>query len=276
MSDQADVLRHLVAEALRGHAGPAVQAPPLVALAGAKGGVGATTLAVNLAVSLAGQGRRVVLADVDFQRADVAPLCGLSERHTTADVLAGRREIHEVLQRGPAGIQVAAGAWASLLPNEINATAQARLVGQLARLGEHTNLVLLDVGCSTHAAARYYWHIADHVLLVTTPDPVSVMDGYAAIKLARGDGNDCTVEVVVNQTTDPAAAADVHARIDHSCQRFLGSGVELAGDVPFDTHVGIAARNRLPLCLRWADSPAGRAIETLAVEIADRCLAVNA
>ena len=81
----------------------------MFAIAGAQEGVGATTIAVNLAVALARQGQRVVLVDADFTRPEIASLCGLKPRYTTGDVLSGRREIHEVLLAGPASVQVLPG-----------------------------------------------------------------------------------------------------------------------------------------------------------------------
>ncbi len=112
MSDQADELRRLVLLDPRTGAAGGDERPRLLVIAGAKGGVGATTTAVNLAVALADHGARVVLLDADPPRAGVASLCGLDSPHGVADVLAARRDIHEVLVRGPAGIQVAPGVWA--------------------------------------------------------------------------------------------------------------------------------------------------------------------
>ena len=115
MVDQATELRKLVSQADRDPADEAGRVPRLLVLSGGKGGVGVTTLAVNLSVALSRRGNRVVLVDADLYRADVATLCGLEERGNVADVLSARRDIHEVLQRGPAGIQVVPGLWAPLI-----------------------------------------------------------------------------------------------------------------------------------------------------------------
>jgi MinD-like ATPase involved in chromosome partitioning or flagellar assembly len=112
MQDQADELRQLVLRSAAAARHPAAPPPPLIVLHGAKGGVGTTSLAVNLAVSLARAGRRAVLVDADFHQPDATALCGLSDGDSVADVLAGRRTVHEVLQPGPAGIQVVPGLWA--------------------------------------------------------------------------------------------------------------------------------------------------------------------
>src|SRR5688572_26812793 len=104
LPDQANDLRNLVLHAVRG-VGPSPDVPPpkIVVVAGGKGGVGTTTVAVNLAAALAREGRRVVLADADFAGPNVAELCGVDGAYGAADVLAGRRTVHEVLLRGPIG-----------------------------------------------------------------------------------------------------------------------------------------------------------------------------
>src|SRR5262245_34962276 len=97
MHDQADELRQLVRVSARSSDPPRGPQPLHVAVTGGKGGVGVTTIAVNLAVALAQNGRRTVLVDADFSGPDVAGMCRLDEGDSVADILAGRRTVHEVL-----------------------------------------------------------------------------------------------------------------------------------------------------------------------------------
>jgi len=264
MSDQADILRHLVAGALRGPGPAAPNAPPLIAVSGAKGGVGATTVALNLAIALADQQQRVLLADVDFCRADVALYCGLHARQTTSDVLSGRCEVHETLINGPGGIRIAPGAWAAPTSMAARPAAQRRLIDQLRGFHEQADFVLLDLGCDTSEAAQRYWQAADCVLLVTTGDSVAVMDAYAAVKVAGANCVDPRIIVVVNQLQAEQDAADVHWRIDRSCRRFLGFDVAHGGGVPFDRNVPEALRTRTPLQTHAPDCPAAAALGEIA------------
>jgi flagellar biosynthesis protein FlhG len=267
MRDQAAELRSLVLRAARQN--PVDTGPPsrLVALTGGKGGVGATTLAVNLSVALAQQGARVVLVDADLYRADVAALCSLPEQASVADVLMARRDIHEVLQRGPAGIQVLPGVWAPGPLTDCSEKAQRRLIDQLRTLGRHADVVILDVGNQPSEFVLRFWEAASEIVLVSTADSISVMDTYATIKTLAPSGH-AVMRLLVNQAAAAHEAVDVHRRIDQSCQRFLGREVGLLGFVPPDEQVAAAARAGVPVVLASPACPATREIERVAVALA--------
>lgn len=267
MPDQANDLRQLV---LRNGRGALHDAPPpkLIVVAGGKGGVGTTTLAVNLSVALARQGRRTVLVDADFAGPDCAALCRLDERYGGADVLAGRRTVHEVLQLGPGGVQVLPSARGSTEAADCTPQAQDRLLAQLESLGPHADVVVIDAGSGSGRVMRRFWEAADAVLLVTHPDTVAVMDAYAAVKLiCREHPPRATICCVANCATDEIAAADVHERLDRACRRFLGLNLVSAGFVPFDPCVPRAAAEQHPFLIDAPEGTAALGLERLAVEV---------
>ena len=187
--------------------------PQKLVIGGGKGGVGVTTIAVGLSVALARLGLRVVLVDADMQAADVATMCQLEPRNTIADVLSARRTVHEVLHRGPAGIQILPGEWSPASVPDCSPVAQERLLRELDRLGRHADLIVLDVGNGLSNVVRRFWQAADRALLVTTPDTLAIMDSYAAIKMLAADRPELKIEIVVNRS-DATTAADVHHRIE--------------------------------------------------------------
>lgn len=267
LHDQADELRQLVLRtALRDRAAE-TPAPPLVVLAGGKGGVGATTTAVNLAVSLARQGQRIVLIDADFGQPDATAMCHLSESDTVADVLSGRRTVHEVLQRGPAGIQVLPGVWGGRTLPQCSPMAQQRLLTELARLGPHADVVLLDAGSSSTALANRFWQAADLALFVTTNEPTAIMDCYAAIKVLSSSDYRGLIRTLVNKSSSEQEAVEVAGRISQACQRFLGFALEHLPSVPLDTAVTEAVYGQRPVALQTPHSAAAQAIESLASDV---------
>ena len=271
--DQANDLRKLVLHAVRGAVAPESRPPKLVVVAGAKGGVGTTTVAVHLSAALAREGHRVVLVDADFVGPDVSGLCGFDEAHGAADVLAGRRTVHEVLVRGPLGMQVLPASRERVDPNDCTPQAQERLLAQLAALGAHADYVLIDAGSGSGRVMKRFWEAADGVLLVTHADSVAVMDAYAVIKLICGESPPrAALCALANCVTDDAMGDDVHARLDRACRRFLGFGIDAIGNVPFDPCVPrAAAETRSSAALATPPTAAATtAFERLAAELPRR------
>jgi flagellar biosynthesis protein FlhG len=269
MIDQASQLRRLVLNGGRFAADDPVS-PRLLVVSGGRVGLGSTTLAVNLAAALAAHGSRTVLIDADLYQADVAAYCGVAETTTIADVLMGRRSIHEVLQLGPGGIQVVAGTRTAEARNATSERSLTRMLRQIHSLGRHADLVLIDTGNGPSEPTARLWQAADEVLLVTTPDAVAVMDTYATIKtLLTRSAVRRPLKLIVNQADGPEAAADVHRRINQSCQRFLGISLPLAGWIPTDFAAAAALRQRQPAVLSEPRSPLAAAVDRLAEQHAE-------
>jgi flagellar biosynthesis protein FlhG len=267
MIDQATELRKLVLRSMRERAAAAGPPPRLLAVAGGRGGVGVTTLSVTLAMGLADQGLRVVIVDADVGRNDVAVLCGIGETSRALDVLIARRDIHEVLQRGPSGIQVVPGLWAPGEKPDGRPAILDRMLRQFRNLGPHADVVLLDLGNSPGEFMRRFAAAASDILLITTPDAVTVVDSYTRIKsLLRSIGKTAPW-LIVNLCDDMDTATHVHRRMNDSCVRFLGVNLRLLGNVPDDEEVRRATITSLPFLLSDPACAAARAVQRLATTL---------
>jgi flagellar biosynthesis protein FlhG len=266
MSDQADKLRQLVDDAAPRVRDDAVL-PPTIVVTGAKGGVGTTTVAVNLAATLAQNGRRTVLVDA-AAHADAAEVLGIEvEPGMTIDhVLTGAVSAVEALHAGPAGISLLPGQWAADESPDRSARSLERLLEQLQSLAAHADALVIDSGRGVTNWTRRLWQEATLVLLVTTPDDVSVMDAYATIKRGIGQGRDAgdesVLRVLVNACRDTPTAVDVQSRLAAACRRFLGRAIGRAPLLP--RHIGELGAGSAPP-LAWEDpaAPFARSVHQL-------------
>ncbi len=279
INDQAEELRSLMLKSAVETSQNSTKVPRLVVLTGGKGGVGTSTIAVNLAASLARQGRRVILVDADARCGDILSLCvpektgpeecGQDDRTPVAklDTLA---DVQTSIIPGPAGLKLLTAPWARGVAQEYSTASLDRFARQLAGLGELAEYVFVDSGNGTSVVARSLWRFADQVVTVTTPDTVSVMDTYAVIKTVLDNRRTPRMLSLVNQTANPGVASDVFQRLEQSCQRFLGKTLEFGGAVPVDTLFAVAGESRVPVVLHTPTCPAARAIERIAAGFVKR------
>lgn len=233
MTDQAERLRTLWEQAPDQLAGPPTHRRLVVA--GGKPNVGATTLTLALGLTLAREGQRVVLVDADLARGDLTAACDVRPQGHLADVLAGRRTVHETLLLGPDGSQVLPGAAGAAVRDNVGRRAIQRFVRQLEELRPHADWLVIDTGNQPSELAASLWTIADFLLVVTSPEAAAVMDTYALIKMMLSGGSvPDWVGLAVNRVADAQVAGDVHRRIDQSCRRFLGLTVQFAAAIPHD------------------------------------------
>lgn len=225
MPDQAYDLRQMTNRRERCES-PRRDRPALVAVAGGKGGVGTTTVAWNLATAAATAGCRVLFLDADPQGGDAAVLCGIEERHTIADVLAGRRTWNEATQAGPHGVGLIAGQRGWPDRDGSPAVAAERLLERLSTEHLGADLVVIDAGHALGAVARRVCREADAAVLVTTSDAAAVVDTFAAMKAMPQFEH---WHVVVNRAPAADAALMVHARLAKTCRRMLGIELPSAG-----------------------------------------------
>jgi flagellar biosynthesis protein FlhG len=264
MMDPSSELRRLTLRAGR-QANVGDETPPhLIVVSGGKTRVGTTTVAANLAASLASHGLRTVLIDADLQQAAAAAACGGKATPGIGDVIAGRNDIHEVMQLVPAGFQLVAGSKAPEAKAACNPRSLQRLMRQVQELGRFADTVVVDAGSGPSDIASRFWQAAHQVLLVTSAEAAAVMDSYATIKMlwASPSNDDRRLQLIVNRSDSEFVTADVHRRIDQSCRRFLSLSVPLAGGLP--TYAAKGAAQATAVSPGEHNTPFSAALESIA------------
>ncbi|MCP3980614.1 MAG: MinD/ParA family protein [bacterium] len=238
-----------------------------VAVTGSKGGVGKSNLVLNLAVALGRWDHRVLLVDGDLGLANLDVLVGLMPRYTVDHLIQGEARLEEVLLDGPEGVRILpAGAGVPDLV-QMNEERRATLFDGLSEGAGAADVVLVDTGAGIGPTTLALQLAASRVLVVTTPEPTSLVDAYATLKILWTVDPGKRVDLVVNRAADDDEARRIYKQIANAAAQFLDNRPGSLGAVYDDSHVTRAVRRQQPLLELFPDSPAARCYERIAMQI---------
>ncbi|MEW5956487.1 MAG: MinD/ParA family protein [Chloroflexota bacterium] len=236
----------------------------VIAVASGKGGVGKTNLTVNLGLSLARRGLRVAILDADLGTANVDIVMGLQPRYHLQHVVTGQKSLSEIIIKGPFNLQIIPGA--SGLPDlaDLPEPQREMLLRTLLVLDGAVDLLLIDTGAGVGRNVLQFILAAGELVLVTTPEPTSITDAYALIKVLANYQSPVSTKLVVNNVDHRAEGELTGRKLAVVVKQFLGRQVELLGTLPHDKSVIEAVKAQRPLLQSFPRSPAAQAIEELA------------
>lgn len=236
---------------VRTAAQPAQRTIPVIAITSGKGGVGKTCVAVNLAAMLTRRGHRVALLDADMGLANADLLCGLNpvNRLDAAVDPAHRRGLDSLAVEAPGGFRLVPGSAGLAKMANLPPAQRAALVNSLVELESISDVVLVDTGAGLSDGVLSFVAAADLALVVVTPEPTSVADAYAMIKVTSRAANPPRIALVVNQAAREDEAFELHRRIAGTCKKFLGLDLPLYGTLRLDDAVRDSVRARQPIAV---------------------------
>ena len=240
----------------------------VIAVTSGKGGVGKTTVSVNLATALAVRGRRVLLFDADLGMANVHIFAGVTPRGTLLDVIEGRSTLAQVLTGGPAGIQIVCGASGVAGLADLDARVIERIGRELARLADDYDILLIDTGAGISAQVMQFLTLAHEIIVVATPNLAATLDAYGVIKVAREARLPAQISILVNQTDDETDGGAIFARLSGCAHRFLQFLPSSLGSLRRDPAVEAANQSRQPLVLAQPASENARRFTAMAAHLA--------
>lgn len=247
----------------------------VITVASGKGGVGKTSLSVNLCIALQQLGCRTTLVDGDLSLGNVDVMCGVRANGHLGHVIDGERAIQEIIVEAPGGFRLVPGASGVARLAELNHAERNALVRSFDALDAGSDVIVLDCGAGIGPGVFTMIDVADLTLVVTTPEPTAITDAYALVKCAasrsrRGESSiGGRMALVVNQAADLDEANEVHQRISGVTGKFLDVHLPLAGWIRADRAMGEAVRSRRPLVLSKPLSPASRSITDLSASVCE-------
>ena len=261
--DQTTTLRQAVA----------VKAPGrivrVVAVTSGKGGVGKTNVTANLAVALAHLGRRVMVLDADLGLGNLDVLLGLTPKFSLADVLSGQRRLREVLVPGPGGITVLPAGSGFQNLTALSDHQIRELQSEMDELQEETDILLIDTGAGIGRNVTSFATMAQDIIVVAAPEPTSLTDAYALMKVLSTQYGERRFRLLVSMTRSLTDGQDVYRKLSLVAERFLHISINFLGSIPFDPRLTEAVCQQRPLVELYPQSKAAQAFLGLAHDLAE-------
>jgi flagellar biosynthesis protein FlhG len=242
----------------------------ITAITSGKGGVGKTFLSANLAAALSRQGERVLVLDADLGLANLDVVLNLFPKITLHDVFTGRSSVDEAILAGPGGYSVLLAGSGMVEYSRLTPEVRDQLQQVIDEVAPRFDRVLLDTGAGISDVVLYTVSLAQQVLVVATPEPTSLTDAYATIKVLAMTQQRYRPQLVVNQVRKAGEGRAVRQQLQTVIDRYVSPTlpepvtIELVGEVPIDPSVREAVLKRELLMNRQPKAPAALALNLLA------------
>lgn len=240
----------------------------VITITSGKGGVGKSNLAVNLAIQLRKNGKRVIIFDADIGLANVEVMFGTIPKYNISDMIYKGKSVREIVSMGPMEIGFISGGSGIAGLNNLTAEQLDALIGKFAELDELADIIIIDTGAGISDSVLKFVVNSPEVLLVTTPEPSSITDSYSLLKVLyqQQDFNPLATKInlVANKVTSVEDGDALYEKLKLVVSRFLGGELNYLGMVPLDMALEKAVLQQKVVSLEAPASNAARAFEVLA------------
>lgn len=239
----------------------------VIAVTSGKGGVGKTNVSVNLAVSLAAQGRSVVLFDADLGLANVDIALGLKPKYDIRHVISGERTLEEILMDGPNGIRVVPASSGVSSMTSLTSQQQAGLIRAFNELTFPVDTLIVDTGAGIDLSVLTFTSACQEIIVVICDEPTSITDAYALIKVLNRECGVKRFQLLANMVDNDSQGRQLYDKVSRVADRFLDVHLGYLGAVPWDEYLRKAVQQQNAVVQAYPRSKSAQALVKLAKAI---------
>ena len=265
--DQAEQLRNVI----KVHNQNNMNTARVVAVTSGKGGVGKSSVSVNLAAGLRKAGKRVIIFDADFGLANIEIMFGAMPKYNLSDVIYHGKSIQEIITEGPMGIGFISGGSGIVSLNGLQPEQIKYLVKSINELNNLADYIIIDTGAGISEQVLEFVMTSPEIILVTTPEPTSLTDSYSLLKtlFKKKDfnSNETVIHVIANKVHSTEDARAVYEKLNSVISQFLHGNLNYLGMIPQDSAVEHAVRQQKVVSISEPNSKAAKAFDVLTANI---------
>lgn len=245
----------------QGHTGRSTK---VISVTSGKGGVGKSTIVANLATEFEKLGKRVLLFDGDLGMANLDIMFQVKPEYSVADVINGNADIRDILVDVTSSISLIPGGNGLFELQKLPQASKQTLLDQVSDLGTIYDVMIIDTAPGIADNVLYLNSAAQEITVVLTPDPSSLADAYALIKVLNMRQRESKFSVVCNQVRDEQDGQKIFDRLQSVAARFLPVTLNYRGSIPSDPHLRQSTRAQQLVCRTFPQAESAKAIAGLA------------
>ncbi len=261
--DQAEKLRTIIKQQNQTNTSNA----RIITVTSGKGGVGKSSVSINLALHFRKQGKRVIIFDADFGLANIEVMFGVIPKLTLADLMYKGKALKEIVSEGPEGVMfVSGGSGVAKLVN-LDHEQIKKMVYKLSELETMADVIIIDTGAGISPSVLEFLVSSPEILLVTTPEPTSITDSYALLKALSTfpgfDANMSKIMIVANKVSSEKESDNLFEKLSSVVRRFLNIELDYLGAIPQDGYITKAIMKQTPVSLAYPSADASFAFHEM-------------
>lgn len=238
----------------------------IISISSGKGGVGKTCTSVNLAILLARQGYKVCLFDADANLANVNIMLKLVPELTLHHVISGQKSLSDITLH-KAGIDIIPGASGLTDFMSLTAVQQKNLLNTMQELKSKYDYLFIDNPAGINENILSYIKFSDHAIIVISPEPTSLTDAFALVRVLHKRGSDKILNVIVNNAPHEEYAFKLFNRFLAAVEKHIGSQLNYLGYVATDKKIATSICLQNPVVLQFPTAPSARNYNTLSMKL---------
>jgi len=239
--------------------------PKVIAITSGKGGVGKSNIAGNLAIACQRLGKKVLILDADLGLANIDIIFGLNPKHNIGEVIRGEKELSDIIITGPEGVAVMPASSGVQELAHLTRGQKINLLNEFDTLNSRFDILLIDTGAGISSNVIYFNLAAQERIIVVTPEPTSITDAYALIKVMFRQHATKSFLLLINMVKDGKEAKAVYRNLSTVVARFMGGiSIDYAGFIPWDRCLQESVSRRNPVVCCYPESSSSRSFKQLA------------